>query len=114
MPGPTMGMSARSAPKKSDRQRGRVRSGGIYGPVVKPNSVGARIRSIMPPLTRGVAPDPTRRETSWGRSAGEIMDTRSAIAQDPNEPFDVIHADGTPTGRVKTRAEIHRDGDWHR
>jgi len=35
-------------------------------------------------------------------------------AQDPGEPFDVILADGTPTGRVKSRAEIHRDGDWHR
>ena len=36
------------------------------------------------------------------------------LAQDPAEPFDVITADGRPTGRVKTRAEIHRDGDWHR
>jgi isopentenyldiphosphate isomerase len=35
-------------------------------------------------------------------------------AQDPGEPFDVITADGRPTGRVKTRVEIHRDGDWHR
>jgi isopentenyldiphosphate isomerase len=36
------------------------------------------------------------------------------LAQDPAEPFDVITADGTPTGRVKPRAEVHRDGDWHR
>ena len=35
-------------------------------------------------------------------------------AQDPGEPFDVITADGKPTGRVKPRAEVHRDGDWHR
>ena len=35
-------------------------------------------------------------------------------AQDPGEPFDIITADGKPTGRVKTRAEVHRDGDWHR
>ncbi len=35
-------------------------------------------------------------------------------AQDPGEPFDVLTADGTPTGRVKPRAEVHRDGDWHR
>ena len=35
-------------------------------------------------------------------------------AQDPSEPFDVITADGTPTGRVKPRAQVHRDGDWHR
>ena len=36
-----------------------------------------------------------------------------SIAQDPDEPFDVVCADGTPTGRVKPRAQIHRDGDWH-
>ncbi len=36
------------------------------------------------------------------------------LAQDPSEPFDVITAAGTPTGRVKSRAEVHRDGDWHR
>ena len=35
-------------------------------------------------------------------------------AQDPNEPFDIITADGRSTGRVKSRAEVHRDGDWHR
>lgn len=35
-------------------------------------------------------------------------------AQDPREPFDVITANGAPTGRVKPRAEVHRDGDWHR
>jgi isopentenyldiphosphate isomerase len=35
-------------------------------------------------------------------------------AQDPSEPFDVITADGKPTGRVKPRARVHRDGDWHR
>jgi isopentenyldiphosphate isomerase len=40
--------------------------------------------------------------------------TQLHTAQDPGEPFDVITADGRPTGRVKTRAEIHRDGDWHR
>lgn len=36
------------------------------------------------------------------------------VAQDPGELFDVILADGAPTGVVKTRASIHRDGDWHR
>lgn len=35
-------------------------------------------------------------------------------AQDPAELFDVVLADGTPTGRTKARAEVHRDGDWHR
>jgi isopentenyldiphosphate isomerase len=42
------------------------------------------------------------------------MSSHTELAQDPNEPFDVIRADGTPTGRVKPRAAIHRDGDWHR
>jgi isopentenyldiphosphate isomerase len=35
-------------------------------------------------------------------------------AQDPDEPFDIVTADGKLTGRVKPRAEVHRDGDWHR
>src|SRR5262245_55577366 len=35
-------------------------------------------------------------------------------AQDPQELFDIVLADGTPTGRVKARAHVHRDGDWHR
>lgn len=37
-----------------------------------------------------------------------------AEAQDPNELFDIVRADGTPTGLVKPRALVHRDGDWHR
>jgi isopentenyldiphosphate isomerase len=36
------------------------------------------------------------------------------IAQDPSELFDVVRADGKPTGQVKRRADVHRDGDWHR
>ena len=36
------------------------------------------------------------------------------LPQDPAELFDVVVADGTPTGRVKARAAVHRDGDWHR
>lgn len=35
-------------------------------------------------------------------------------AQDPDEPFDLCDADGNPLGRVKARALVHRDGDWHR
>ncbi len=42
------------------------------------------------------------------------MTTAPTPAQDPDEPFDVVRADGTPTGIVKPRAKIHRDGDWHR
>jgi isopentenyldiphosphate isomerase len=36
------------------------------------------------------------------------------VAQDPAERFDVVRADGAPTGRTKARAAVHRDGDWHR
>jgi isopentenyldiphosphate isomerase len=35
-------------------------------------------------------------------------------AQDPDELFDVVDAMGVPTGVTKRRAEVHRDGDWHR
>lgn len=40
--------------------------------------------------------------------------TDDQLAQDPNERFDVVLADGTATGRTKARALVHRDGDWHR
>ncbi len=36
------------------------------------------------------------------------------VPQDPAELFDVYRADGEPTGRVKARGDVHRDGDWHR
>jgi isopentenyldiphosphate isomerase len=32
----------------------------------------------------------------------------------PDELFDVYDGAGRPTGRAKRRAEVHRDGDWHR
>ena len=35
-------------------------------------------------------------------------------ASPPDELFDVLNEDGSPTGEVKRRAEVHRDGDWHR
>jgi isopentenyldiphosphate isomerase len=35
-------------------------------------------------------------------------------AQDPDEPFDLYTEDGRALGRAKPRAEVHRDGDWHR
>ena len=35
-------------------------------------------------------------------------------AQDPRELFDVVTAQGELTGRSKRRANVHRDGDWHR
>lgn len=36
------------------------------------------------------------------------------FAQDPAELFDIVRIDGTPTGETKARADVHRDGDWHR
>jgi isopentenyldiphosphate isomerase len=36
------------------------------------------------------------------------------LPQDPRELFDLVRPDGTPLGRAKARAEVHRDGDWHR
>jgi isopentenyldiphosphate isomerase len=37
-----------------------------------------------------------------------------AVEPDPNDEFfDVVDADGTPTGEVKSRYDVHRDGDWH-
>jgi isopentenyldiphosphate isomerase len=38
----------------------------------------------------------------------------------PQEPdprdewFDVVDCSGNPTGEVKRRSDVHRDGDWHR
>lgn len=31
-----------------------------------------------------------------------------------HEQFDVLTPEGEPTGTVKARAAVHRDGDWHR
>jgi isopentenyldiphosphate isomerase len=36
------------------------------------------------------------------------------LPQDPRELFDLVRPDGTPLGRAKARAAVHRDGDWHR
>ncbi len=48
------------------------------------------------------------------KTGQETNDPQPELAQDPDEPFDVITADGKLTGRVKPRAAVHRDGDWHR
>jgi len=40
---------------------------------------------------------------------------RFNVEPDPrDELFDVLTAEGEPTGLVKPRAAVHRDGDWHR
>lgn len=35
-------------------------------------------------------------------------------ASPPDELFDILNDDGSATGMVKRRADVHRDGDWHR
>ncbi len=41
------------------------------------------------------------------------MTTRQST--DPaDELFDIVSEDGNATGEVKRRADVHRDGDWHR
>lgn len=37
----------------------------------------------------------------------------SVQQNDPSEPLEVFDAAGRPTGRAKSRAAIHLDGDWH-
>ena len=37
------------------------------------------------------------------------------LTTDPlDELFDVLNQDGSPTGQVKRRGDVHSDGDWHR
>src|SRR3954469_2867720 len=38
----------------------------------------------------------------------------AAVAQNPDELFDLYTSEGEPLGRTKARALVHRDGDWHR
>ena len=33
---------------------------------------------------------------------------------DSEERFDLLNESGEPTGETKARAQVHRDGDWHR
>jgi isopentenyl-diphosphate delta-isomerase len=59
------------------------------------------------------------RATDAGNAAGPVGIPRipspdSRPTTDPqDELFDVLDADGQPTGGVKARGEVHRDGDWH-
>jgi isopentenyldiphosphate isomerase len=36
------------------------------------------------------------------------------MTRDADEPLELLDAEGLPTGAVKPRAAVHRDGDWHR
>ncbi len=51
--------------------------------------------------------------TNSMRRGAEALPSESK-AQDPGELFDVVTANGDPTGIVKPRWQVHRDGDWHR
>ena len=42
--------------------------------------------------------------------SGEVTDPYT----NPDELFDVCDSWGSPTGATKRRADVHRDGDWHR
>src|SRR5260370_30279002 len=39
--------------------------------------------------------------------------TKMVPQNDPTELLEVFDARGQPTGRAKTRAAVHVDGDWH-
>jgi isopentenyldiphosphate isomerase len=41
------------------------------------------------------------------------MDAAAVEQNDPSELLEVFDARGRPTGRARSRAAIHRDGDWH-
>ena len=46
-----------------------------------------------------------------GRVSRPALD--NAATSDPGELLEVFDAAGEPTGVAKTRAAVHRDGDWH-
>lgn len=47
-------------------------------------------------------------------STSRIPNPDSRPTTDPqDELFDVLDAEGRPTGVAKPRGEVHRDGDWH-
>lgn len=58
----------------------------------------------------------TRTQHPGGLDAGND-DTRAlhpaATTDWQDELFEVLDSDGNPTGVVKRRADVHRDGDWH-
>lgn len=44
----------------------------------------------------------------------EAIITKMSSAQEEEERFDVLNADGSFAGYSKPRSAVHRDGDWHR
>jgi isopentenyl-diphosphate delta-isomerase len=49
-----------------------------------------------------------------GAPGGETPPIRPARTPARLEFIDVLTPEGAPTGVTKTKAEVHRDGDWHR
>jgi isopentenyldiphosphate isomerase len=54
-------------------------------------------------------PVPTR-DTN---SALSTQHSASSTTDPQDELFDVLDAEGRPTGVAKRRGDVHRDGDWH-
>ncbi len=44
---------------------------------------------------------------------GSLGDTRVPTTDPQDELFDILDAEGRPTGAVKPRGAVHRDDDWH-
>jgi isopentenyldiphosphate isomerase len=87
--------------------RGESKLGGSAHPI---HGASGPTQSQCRGAIRRIVPESSRTD----HQAKSIMMRVDDAAQDPGEPFDVVTADGRPTGLVKPRGLVHRDGDWHR
>jgi isopentenyldiphosphate isomerase len=56
----------------------------------------------------------SRRRVTSGEQMWPLGDRVMTVQQnDPGELLEVFDAHGNPTGRARTRAAVHLDGDWH-
>jgi UDP-glucose 4-epimerase len=121
--GGAAGGAPRRAPRGGARRRvARPRPARVRRPADRPAARGRGSHGHLGPDRRRASRrgrSPPSRCAAACRRAGSRRSTRSRsdrveAAQDPDERFDVVDEDGRPTGRVKRRADVHRDGDWHR
>jgi 8-oxo-dGTP diphosphatase len=63
------------------------------------------------PATAATAPSSASASAASVSAAPVVNAHRADLTAD--EYFDVLNADGSPTGRSKLRKHVHRDGDWH-
>ncbi|GAB0496839.1 hypothetical protein MMPV_008160 [Pyropia vietnamensis] len=77
------------------------RQPGPASDTVASSSSSSSSSSTSPSTANGVPPPPPAA-------------VAAAAATTSEECFDVLDADGRPTGRVKARSRVHADGDWHR